>query len=100
MVTNTKLLTQFGGGSFSLHNARYTRHRLAGAAEPPDAILILVPGFEGGAGDFKILAENVLARAQAEGFVLEVWAFDRRTNQLEDTVGLAIEDVGWETIAG
>jgi pimeloyl-ACP methyl ester carboxylesterase len=92
VVTNTKLLTQFGGGSFSLNNARYTRHRLAGAAEPPDAILILVPGFEGGAGDFKILAENVLARAQAEGFMLEVWAFDRRTNQLEDTVGLDIAE--------
>ena len=32
----------------------------------PDAILILVPGFEGGAGDFKILAENLIPRALAE----------------------------------
>jgi pimeloyl-ACP methyl ester carboxylesterase len=92
MVTNPKLLSQFGGGSFSLNNARYTRHHLAGPAQPPDAILVLVPGFEGGAGDFKILAENVITRANAEGFVLEIWAYDRRTNQLEDLAGLDIAE--------
>ena len=69
VVTNPKLLTQFGGGSFSLNNARYTRHHLAGPAAQPDAILILVPGFEGGAGNFKILAENLITRAQADGLV-------------------------------
>src|SRR5262249_7137342 len=58
----------------------------------PDAILVVVPGFEGGAGDFKILAENLITRAQTAGFVLEVWAFDRRTNQLEDSVGLDIAE--------
>ncbi len=92
VVTNPKLLTQFGGGSFSLNNARYTRHHLAGPYQQPDAILILVPGFEGGAGDFKILAENAITRAIGQGFVLEVWAFDRRTNQLEDMVGLDIAE--------
>jgi pimeloyl-ACP methyl ester carboxylesterase len=91
-VTNPKLLTQFGSRGFSLNNARYTRHHLAGLTQPPDAILILVPGFEGGAGDFKILAENVIARASAEGFALEVWAFDRRTNQLEDSIGLDVAE--------
>jgi len=90
--TNPKLLAQFGGSSFSLNNARYTRHRLAGPEQQPGAILILVPGFEGGAGDFKILAENIIPRAQAAGLVLEVWAFDRRTNQLEDMVGLDIAE--------
>jgi pimeloyl-ACP methyl ester carboxylesterase len=88
VVTSPKLLAQFGGGSFSLNNARYTRHRLAGPLQQPDAVLVLVPGFEGGAGDFKILAENAITRAAGEGFVLEVWAFDRRTNQLEDMAGL------------
>jgi pimeloyl-ACP methyl ester carboxylesterase len=92
VVTNPKLLTQFGGGSFSLNNARYTRHHLAGPPQQPDAILVLVPGFEGGAGDFKILAENVIARAHAEGLVLEIWAYDRRTNQLEDMAGLDIAE--------
>src|SRR5215470_12494548 len=92
VVTSTKLLTQFGSGGFSLNNARYTRHRLAGSVTKPDAILILVPGFEGGAGDFRILAENLIVRARSEGFLLEVWAFDRRTNQLEDGEGLDIAE--------
>ena len=92
-VTNPKLLTQFGGGSFSLNNARYTRHFLAGPAQQPDAILVLVPGFEGGAANFRILAQNLIARAkQQTGLVLEVWAFDRRTNQLEDIAGLDIAE--------
>src|SRR5262249_44738784 len=91
VVTNPKLLAQFGSG-VSLNNARYTRHHLAGPAQQPDAVLVVVPGFEGGAGDFKILAENLITRAQTAGFVLEVWAFDRRTNQLEDLVGLDIAE--------
>jgi hypothetical protein len=92
VVTNPKLLARFGGAGFNLNSARYTRHRLAGPAEPPGAILILVPGFEGGAGDFKILAENVITRARDEGLVLEVWAYDRRTNQLEDPAGLDVAE--------
>jgi pimeloyl-ACP methyl ester carboxylesterase len=92
VVTNPKLLEQFPGGSFDLNNARYTRHHLAGPPQQPDAILVLVPGFEGGASDFRILAENIIPRAKNDGFVLEVWAFDRRTNQLEDSVGLDIAE--------
>lgn len=92
VVTNPKLLTQFGGGSFSLNNARYTRYYQAGTAAPPDAVLILVPGFEGGAGDMKILAENLIARAIAASFRLEVWGIDRRTNQLEDLPGLDVAE--------
>jgi pimeloyl-ACP methyl ester carboxylesterase len=92
-VSNPKLLAQFGGDPFSLNNARYTRHFLAGPPQQPDAILVLVPGFEGGAADFRILAQNLIARAkQQAGLVLEVWAFDRRTNQLEDSVGLDIAE--------
>jgi pimeloyl-ACP methyl ester carboxylesterase len=91
-VTNPKLLAQFGGGSFSLNNARYTRFRSHRPGLAPDAILILVPGFEGGATDFKILAENLIPRLAAEGVVLEVWAFDRRTNQLEDRAGVILAE--------
>jgi len=91
-VTNPKLLTQFGGGSFSLNNATYTRFRRDGAPQA-DAILILIPGFEGGANDFKNLAENLIPRTLLDqGLVLEVWAFDRRSNQLEDLVGLNIAE--------
>jgi len=92
VVTNPKLLAQFGGGSFTLNRARYTRHHLAGSTGAPQAILIGVPGFEGGAGDFKVLAESVITRAKADGLEIEVWAFDRRSNQLEDLVGLDIAE--------
>ncbi len=92
VVTSPKLITQFGGSSFDLNRARYTRHHWRNNPTP-DAILILVPGFEGGAGDFKLLAENLLARSLAKyGQTIEVWAFDRRSNQLEDTEGLDIAE--------
>jgi pimeloyl-ACP methyl ester carboxylesterase len=92
-VTNAKLLTQFGPKKFSLNNARYTRFQLDSSKAKPDAILILVPGFEGGAGNFRILAQNLMKRLNADhGKRIEVWAFDRRTNQLEDTAGLDLAE--------
>jgi hypothetical protein len=51
---------------------------------PPRAILILVPGFLGGAGNFTPLAEQLVHRFNGN---LEVWAVDRRPNQLEDRRG-------------
>ena len=90
--SNPKLLAQFGGSSFSLNNARYTRFRSQRPGLPPDAVLILVPGFEGGATDFKIFAENLIPRLAEQGVVLEVWAFDRRTNQLEDRAGIILAE--------
>jgi len=97
VVTNPKLLAQFGGGAFDLNHAIYTRYRFRNApAAQPDAILVLIPGFEGGAGGFKVLAENLIPRVFAEsGQVVEVWAFDRRGHQLEDLLGL---DVAEETL--
>ncbi len=92
VVTNPKLLAQFGGPSFDLNQARYTRHRLTAAVGAPDVILVLIPGFEGGAGNFRILAQNLLLRAQTAGFSLEIWAYDRRSNQLEDLAGLDLAE--------
>lgn len=64
---------------------------------PPRAILILVPGFLGGANDFTPLADQLVRRFNGN---LEVWAVDRRMNQLEDRRGashgharLAVGDV-------
>jgi len=92
-VTNPKLLTQFGPKKFSLNNARYTRFQFDTSKAKPDAILILIPGFEGGANDFRILAQNLLKRINTDhGKRIEVWAFDRRTNQLEDTAGLELAE--------
>lgn len=92
-VSNIKLLAQFGEDPFSLNNSRFTRYRYAERAGAPDAILVLVPGFAGGATGFKILAENLIERTRVdEGLTIEVWAVDRRTNQLEDLAGLQIAE--------
>ena len=86
------LATQFGTTIFDLNRATYTRFRAAGA-EAPDAVLVLVPGFVAGANTFRIFAENLIVRAAAEGRIrLEVWAYDRRTNQLEDQAGAEIAE--------
>jgi len=92
VVDNPKLITQFGGANFSLNNARYTRYFLSDQADTqPDAILVLVPGFISGAAFFSRLAEILLRTAKTENsLALEVWAVDRRANQLEDTVGLEL----------
>jgi len=93
-VTNPKLITQFGSDDFDLNNARYTRYSLSDQTESqPDAILVLVPGFEGGASTFAVLADNLMRRAKGEAsMVVEVWAVDRRSNQLEDTAGLDLAE--------
>jgi pimeloyl-ACP methyl ester carboxylesterase len=83
------LVTQFGALP-DLNKATYTRYFCGESPSAPDAILILVPGFEGGAASFKLLAENALAAGRARGLALEVWAFDRRGHQLEDREGIRI----------
>jgi len=92
VVDNPKLITQFGDENFNLNNSRYTRYFLSDqAGAQPDAILVLVPGFISGAAFFSRLAEILVRRAKTENsLVLEVWAVDRRANQLEDTVGLEL----------
>jgi pimeloyl-ACP methyl ester carboxylesterase len=94
VVDNEKLLRQFGSADINFNQARYTRYFLSDKDNlQPDAILVLIPGFEGGASGFYLLAENLLRRAATEtNLVLEVWAFDRRSNQLEDTIGLDIAE--------
>jgi pimeloyl-ACP methyl ester carboxylesterase len=87
-----QLIPQFGT-SFNLNKARYTRFQVANPPLKPDAILILIPGFEGGAANFRILAQNLLKRIYNDhGNKIEVWAFDRRTHQLEDTAGLDVAE--------
>jgi len=44
-------------------------------------VLVLVPGTFGGAGDFRLVARDIVRRVPG----LQVWAWDRRTNALEDT---------------
>jgi hypothetical protein len=63
----------------ALNNAVFLRYR---SSQPvaPRAVVVLMPGFLGGAGNFDRLARMVVAQDAA----LEVWAVDRRSNQLED----------------
>ncbi|HEY8002193.1 MAG TPA: hypothetical protein VID76_09660, partial [Solirubrobacterales bacterium] len=46
-----------------------------------DRVLVLMPGTQGGAGDFTLLARDLTK--QVDG--LQVWSIDRRTQALEDT---------------
>ena len=94
VVDNEKLLRQFGTAEINFNRAIYTRYFLSDQADTqPDAIIVLIPGFEGGAAKFYLLAENLLRRAATQAnLVLEVWAVDRRSAHLEDTVGLDIAE--------
>lgn len=73
------------GPTPDLNRVHYTRtflNKPSGA--PPRAIVILVPGFLGGANNFAPLARQLVRRFNGN---LEVWAVDRRPNQLEDRRG-------------
>lgn len=48
-------------------------------------VLVLMPGFLGGAGNFDYLARRVLQRSEGRTVV---WAVDRRSNALEDQTGM------------
>jgi len=84
------LATQFGTTAVDLNRATYTRYHRVPDLGRPAAVLVLVPGFEGGAASFKHLAEEVIEAAHLRGLTVEVWAYDRRGNQLEDREGIAI----------
>ena len=62
-----------------------------GSGDAPGAVLILIPGFLGGASTFDPIARDLVRKFNGN---LEVWAVDRRPNQLEDRLGaeFAISD--------
>ncbi len=80
-----------GGATPSVaKGAQVVRYRVDTGAAPPRAaraILVLMPGFLGGAGSFDSLARAIVRRSTAEA-PLEAWALDRRSNLLEDRVGI------------
>jgi hypothetical protein len=85
------LVTQYGTTDVDLNRAPYTRYFYAPRGDaPPDGILVLVPGFEGGSGSFQTLAENLILHARHAGLTLEVWGFDRRGHLLEDREGIVL----------
>lgn len=51
-------------------------------------VLVLVPGTSGGAGNFRLLGRELVERVPG----VQVWAMDRRSQQLEDTSVFAKKD--------
>jgi hypothetical protein len=51
-------------------------------------VLVLVPGYIGGAGDFSLIGPELVKRVPG----LQVWAYDRRSQALEDTTGFDTGD--------
>jgi len=66
---------------------RYRVDTGTAAPRPARAIVVLMPGFLGGAGSFDALARAIVRRSSAEA-ALEAWAIDRRSNGLEDRAGI------------
>lgn len=78
---------------------QFVRYRPAtsdGQPKQVDAVLVLMPGYMGGANEFEYLGRQLVSMAEAEGKgSLEVWAIDRRANCLEDLTGMnAAEKAG------
>ncbi len=69
-----------------LNRTRVIRYRVEPAA-PARAIVLAMPGFLAGAGSYDPLARQLVKRGGAD-FPIEVWAIDRRANQLEELRGL------------
>ncbi|MBN2107277.1 MAG: alpha/beta fold hydrolase [Deltaproteobacteria bacterium] len=68
----------------------YLRYRPASDNDTPvpvKAVVIMIPGYIGGAGSFTYLARQLVALG-GDAFPVEVWALDRRSNCLEDQAGM------------
>src|SRR5581483_535558 len=63
---------------------------------PADAkrVLVLMPGTDGGAGDFALIAREIVRRVPG----LAVWSIDRRSQALEDTSVFARLEAGQVTL--
>ncbi|MEU3338075.1 alpha/beta fold hydrolase [Streptomyces sp. NPDC006668] len=63
-------------------------HVLKIGADSARTVLVLVPGMFGAANDFRLLARDVVAAVPG----VQVWAFDRREENLADRSGFATPD--------
>ena len=77
------------------NKVRVVRYRpAANPAKPARAVVIMMPGFLGGAGSFDPMARALVRRSlnDPDG-AIEAWAIDRRSNYLEDTHGDDVAEV-------
>lgn len=70
----------------------FMRYRLRDSSADPataDAILVLMPGLEGGGNSFEYLGPQMVYMAKTQkNMSIEVWGTERRNNDLEDLTGL------------
>ena len=75
-----------------LAKSRVVRYRVdSDPPKPAKAIVVLMPGFLGGAGSLDGAA-RALVRRSTEGAAIEAWAIDRRSNLMEDHHGLEVAE--------
>ena len=76
---------------------RFLRFRLRDSSGDPndaDAMLVMIPGILEGANGFEYIGRQLLYVAKTRNDLdLEVWAFDRRNNCLEDLTGVEKAEV-------
>ncbi|MBM3182844.1 MAG: hypothetical protein FJZ83_02300 [Chloroflexi bacterium] len=79
-----------------IHFIRYRPATPDGKPKEVNAILVLMPGYMGGANEFEYMGRQLVSMSEAQGKEsLEVWAIDRRPNCLEDLTGMnAAEESG------
>lgn len=69
-----------------LNRASTQVYQLAGVSDAAvQKVLVMMPGFLGGANDFTYLGRRIVLRSHG---TTAVWAVDRRSNALEDQTGL------------
>ncbi len=80
----------------SIRFVRYRPETPDGQPKAVNAVLVLLPGYMGGANEFEYMGRQLVSMAEAEGEgSVEVWAMDRRANCLEDLTGVnAAEEAG------
>lgn len=61
------------------------RYHAVNPRRPPQAVVLAYPGAQLGAGSYANLAQNLIVRSEG---AIEVWAYERRGNTLEDRLGL------------
>jgi len=77
-----------------IHFLRYRPQTRDGLPREVRAVLVLLPGYGGGAASFDYLGRNLVSLAELNNAgSIEVWALERRGNCLEDLSGMnAAED--------
>jgi hypothetical protein len=76
---------------------RYRPETVDGQPKEVNAVLVLLPGYMSGAGEFDYIGRQLVSMAEAGGSgSLEVWAMDRRPNCLEDHTGMNAAEAAGE----